>query len=255
MTTIRYDDLVESVAAALQYISYYHPADYIAHLARAYEREQSAAAKDAIAQILTNSKMSAIGHRPICQDTGIVNVFLKVGMGVRFEGFADHGVSEAIYLNDPDSNGVELYRDRPQVFTNRHIAETFQTQLRRTDDLPKSSRLHYGVEFLHDSIVSNNLGTHSRGRGSAYAAWDIRALNRFSFTLGVREEVSRNPQHSFTPSAGAGFWINRHVKLRASASRAAAAVNPSGADPSRANNSAAGLLQKSGCVIRPQSAA
>ena len=81
MTTIRQEDLIESVAAALQYISYYHPADYIAHLARAYEREQSPAAKDAIAQILTNSKMSALGHRPICQDTGIVNVFLKIGMG------------------------------------------------------------------------------------------------------------------------------------------------------------------------------
>jgi len=86
-STIRQADLIESVAAALQYISYYHPADYIAHLARAYEREQSPAAKDAIAQILTNSKMSATGHRPICQDTGIVNVFLKVGMDVRWEGF------------------------------------------------------------------------------------------------------------------------------------------------------------------------
>ena len=85
-TTIRQEDLIESVAAALQYISYYHPADYIAHLARAYEREQSPAAKDAMAQILTNSKMSATGHRPICQDTGIVNVFLKVGMDVRWEG-------------------------------------------------------------------------------------------------------------------------------------------------------------------------
>src|SRR5574343_801208 len=87
MSTIRQADLIESIAGALQYISYYHPADYIAHLARAYEREQSAAAKDAIAQILTNSKMSAEGKRPICQDTGIVNVFLKIGMDVRWEGF------------------------------------------------------------------------------------------------------------------------------------------------------------------------
>ena len=86
-TTIRRADLVESVAAALQYISYYHPADFIAHLARAYEREQGPAAKDAIAQILTNSRMCAEGQRPICQDTGIVNVFLKIGMEVRFEGF------------------------------------------------------------------------------------------------------------------------------------------------------------------------
>jgi len=97
MTIIKQDDLIESIAAALQYISYYHPADYIEHLARAYEREQSPAAKDAMAQILTNSKMSATGHRPICQDTGIVNVFLKLGMDVRFEGFAaDQSLEDAI---------------------------------------------------------------------------------------------------------------------------------------------------------------
>ncbi len=87
-TTIKYTDFVETISAALQYISYYHPADYIAHLARAYEGEASPAAKDAIAQILSNSKMCAEGHRPICQDTGIVNVFLKIGMEVRFAGFA-----------------------------------------------------------------------------------------------------------------------------------------------------------------------
>jgi fumarate hydratase class I len=109
-TTIRRADLVESVAAALQYISYYHPADYIAHLARAYEREQSAAAKDAIAQILTNSKMCAEGRRPICQDTGIVNVFLKIGMDVRFDGFAageslEDAINEGVRrgYNDPDN--------------------------------------------------------------------------------------------------------------------------------------------------------
>jgi fumarate hydratase class I len=90
-TTIRRDDLIETVRAALQYISYYHPADYIAHLARAYEREQSPAAKDAIAQILTNSRLSAEGKRPMCQDTGIVNVFLKAGMDLRWEGFEGHG--------------------------------------------------------------------------------------------------------------------------------------------------------------------
>jgi fumarate hydratase class I len=87
-TVIRQDDLVESIAAALQFISYYHPADFIRHLAMAYEREQSPAARDAIAQILTNSRMCAEGHRPICQDTGIVNVFLRVGMDVRFEGLS-----------------------------------------------------------------------------------------------------------------------------------------------------------------------
>ena len=107
-TTIQQADLIESVAAALQYISYYHPADYIAHLARAYEREQSPAAKDAIAQILTNSKMSATGQRPICQDTGIVNVFLKVGMDVRWGGFTgslDDAINEGVRraYNHPDN--------------------------------------------------------------------------------------------------------------------------------------------------------
>ncbi|MFZ5568272.1 MAG: fumarate hydratase [Pseudomonadota bacterium] len=107
-TIIKQADLIESIAAALQYISYYHPADYIAHLARAYAREQSPAAKDAIAQILTNSKMSAMGHRPICQDTGIVNVFLKVGMNVRWEGFTgslEDAVNEGVRrgYNHPDN--------------------------------------------------------------------------------------------------------------------------------------------------------
>ncbi len=107
-TTIRHEHLVDTVAAALQYISYYHPADYITHLARAYEREQSPAAKDAIAQILTNSRMSAEGKRPMCQDTGIVNVFLKIGMDVRFEGFpgsVEDAVNDGVrkgYLN-PDN--------------------------------------------------------------------------------------------------------------------------------------------------------
>jgi len=86
MTVIRQEDLIQSVADALQYISYYHPMDYITALGRAYEQEQSPAAKDAIAQILTNSRMCAEGHRPICQDTGIVTVFLKVGMNVRWDG-------------------------------------------------------------------------------------------------------------------------------------------------------------------------
>ena len=86
MTVIRQEDFIASVAGALQYISYYHPVDYITSLAKAYEREQSHAAKDAMAQILINSRMCAEGHRPICQDTGIVNAFVKVGMDVRFEG-------------------------------------------------------------------------------------------------------------------------------------------------------------------------
>jgi fumarate hydratase class I len=101
---IQEEDFVSSIADAIQFISYYHPADYIKHLARAYEREESPAAKDAMAQILTNSRMSAEGRRPICQDTGIVNVFLKIGMDVRFNSkkniqeLCDEGVRRG-YLN------------------------------------------------------------------------------------------------------------------------------------------------------------
>ena len=85
MTVIQQADLVDSIADALQFISYYHPLDYIQAVGRAWEKEQSPAAKDAMAQILMNSRMSAEGKRPMCQDTGIVTVFAKIGMNVRFE--------------------------------------------------------------------------------------------------------------------------------------------------------------------------
>src|SRR5580698_5062964 len=112
MTVIRQEDFIASVAGALQYISYYHPEDYIRALAQAYEREQSPAARDAMAQILINSRMCYEGHRPVCQDTGIVNAFVKLGMDVRFEAapgeepldlqqMIDAGVRRA-YL-DPDN--------------------------------------------------------------------------------------------------------------------------------------------------------
>jgi fumarate hydratase class I len=127
-TTIRQADIVDSVAAALQYISYYHPPDYIRHLARAYKLEQSPAAKDAIAQILTNSRMCAEGHRPICQDTGIVNVFLKIGMDVRWQGFDGASLADAVnagvrkaYL-DPDNLLRASVLDDP-LFTRRNTRD------------------------------------------------------------------------------------------------------------------------------------
>ena len=121
MTVIRQEDFIASVAAALQYISYYHPVDYIRSLAKAYEREQSPAAKDAIAQILINSRMCAEGHRPICQDTGIVNAFVKVGMDVRFaaepseetldlQQMVDEGVRRA-YLDPNNKLRASLQAD------------------------------------------------------------------------------------------------------------------------------------------------
>ena len=127
MTTIRQDDLIDSIADALQYISYYHPKDFLDHMARAYEREQSAPAKDAIAQILTNSRMCAEGHRPLCQDTGIVNVFLKVGMDVRFEGFKgsfEDAVNEGVrraYLNPDNKLRMSVLED--PIFTRRNTKD------------------------------------------------------------------------------------------------------------------------------------
>ncbi|MCX8087429.1 MAG: fumarate hydratase [Rhodocyclaceae bacterium] len=107
MTTIKQEDFIASIADAFQFISYYHPLDYIQALGRAYEREENPAAKDAIAQILTNSRMCAEGKRPICQDTGIAVVFLKIGMNVRWEAqlslqaMVDEGVRRA--YNHPDN--------------------------------------------------------------------------------------------------------------------------------------------------------
>ena len=96
MTLITEDDVIESVADALKYISYFHPIDYIRALGRAHDAEQSPAAKDAIAQILTNSRMCAEGHRPICQDTGIVVAFVKVGMDVRWGRKAGGGATMSL---------------------------------------------------------------------------------------------------------------------------------------------------------------
>ncbi|NLZ10896.1 MAG: fumarate hydratase [Alcaligenaceae bacterium] len=125
-TVIKEDDLIQSIADAVQFISYYHPADYIQHLARAYEREQSPAAKDAIAQILTNSRMSAEGHRPICQDTGIVNVFLKIGMNVRIDSqrpmqeLCDEGVRRG-YLNPDNPLRASVLAD--PLFTRKNTRD------------------------------------------------------------------------------------------------------------------------------------
>ena len=124
--TIRESDFIQSVADALQFISYFHPTDYLEHLGRAWEREQSPAAKDAIAQILTNSRMCAEGRRPICQDTGIVNVFLKVGMDVRWDtqrslaDLVNEGVRRA--YDHPDNRLRASVVDDP-VFARRNTRD------------------------------------------------------------------------------------------------------------------------------------
>ena len=131
MTIIRQQDLIDRVADALQYISYYHPVDFIQAVAQAYEREESKAAKDAMAQILVNSRMCAMGHRPICQDTGIVTVFVRVGMNVQWQGdmsltdMVNEGVRRAYknpdnvlrasILSDPDGERKNTGDNTPAV--------------------------------------------------------------------------------------------------------------------------------------------
>lgn len=116
MTVIKQDDLIQSVADALQYISYYHPLDFIQAVNEAYEREENQAAKDAMAQILINSRMCAEGHRPICQDTGIVTVFVKVGMNVTWDATMslDEMINEGVrraYLNPDNVLRASILRD------------------------------------------------------------------------------------------------------------------------------------------------
>jgi len=125
MTTIKQDDVIQSVSDALQYISYYHPADFIKGMAAAYEKEQSPAARDAMAQILINSRMCAEGYRPICQDTGIVTVFLKIGMNVQWdatmsvEDMVNEGVRRA-YKHEHNKLRASILADPAGARKNTH---------------------------------------------------------------------------------------------------------------------------------------
>ncbi|MBW6527323.1 fumarate hydratase [Sphingomonas sp. RHCKR7] len=146
MTTIREADLIESVADALQYISYYHPMDYIRALGDAYAAEQSPAAKDAMAQILTNSRMCAEGHRPICQDTGIVTVFVKWGQDCRLESqrslqeVVDEGVRRA-YLHPENKLRASILAD--PAFTRRNTRDNTPSVLHV--EMVPGDRVHIDV--------------------------------------------------------------------------------------------------------------
>jgi len=153
MTEIREDDFVQSVADALQFISYYHPADYIEHLGRAWERERNPAAKDAIAQILTNSRMCAEGHRPLCQDTGIVNVFLKVGMDVRWDAKRS--------LADMVNEGVRRAYDHPD---NRLRASVVDDPIFERKNTRDNSPAVFHVELVPGGTVDVTVA--AKGGGS-----------------------------------------------------------------------------------------
>ncbi len=113
-----------------------------------------------------------------------------------------------------------LLRDDPEVYTNHHADESEQANVRHHQSLFTGATLAYGVEALHESIVSNNLGNHSRSRAAAYVAVDFRALKRFSLSISAREEVYRSWSGEFCPTIAGGYWLSPRVKLRASASRA-----------------------------------
>ena len=153
MTTIREEDFVQSIADALQHISYYHPLDFITAMAEAYEREESPAARDAMAQILVNSRMAAEGRRPMCQDTGIVVVFVRVGMEVRWEASA--GVQEMV------NEGVRrAYTDADNVLRASMVASPIGARVNTRDNTP--AVVH--TELVPGDRVEVRLG--AKGGGS-----------------------------------------------------------------------------------------
>lgn len=113
-----------------------------------------------------------------------------------------------------------LFRYDPQIYTNRHLEDSWQGSLRRHDDLPHHAILSYGVEGLSEAINSTNLGIHSRTQGSAYAVYDLRFAKRFSLSAGLREEVYGAHQVATSPSVSGAAWLSARLKLRASVSRA-----------------------------------
>src|SRR5258708_4309553 len=112
-----------------------------------------------------------------------------------------------------------LLRDNPSIYENNHIDKSWQADLRRHDQVTKNSALFYGAEGIHESIVSNNLGDHDRSRGAVYLDYDMRALKRFSFSVGAREEIFSSTHGEFNPTAAAGVWLKPSLKLKGSVSR------------------------------------
>jgi fumarate hydratase class I len=170
------EHLVQSVADALQYISYYHPVDYIRALGRAYERERSPAAKDAIAQILTNSRMCAEGHRPICQDTGIVNVFLTIGMDLRWEA--------GLNLEDAVNEGVRrAYLDAGNTLRASVLADPAFARTNTRDNTPAVIHMqvvpgaHLGVD-----VAAKGGGSEAKSKfvmlnpSDSIADWVLRTV-------------------------------------------------------------------------------
>lgn len=154
-TVIRQQDLIDSVADALQFISYYHPVDFIQAVHQAYEREQNPAAKDAMAQILINSRMCAMGHRPICQDTGIVTVFVTVGMDVQWDA--------EMSLTDMVNEGVRrAYKNPDNVLRASILADPDGARKNTGDNTP--AVIHYNI------VPGNTVDVHVAAKGGGSEA-------------------------------------------------------------------------------------
>ena len=158
MTVIRQDDFIQSIQDALQHISYYHPVDYIKALGEAYTLEQSPAAKDAIAQILTNSRMCAEGHRPICQDTGIVVAFVKVGMNVKWDA--------TMSVTDMVNEGVHrAYLQPDNVLRASILADPAFTRKNTRDNTP--AVIHYDIvpgDFVEVTVAAKGGGSENKSK-------------------------------------------------------------------------------------------
>jgi len=188
MTVVKQEDLIQSVADALQYISYYHPLDYITSLGRAYELEQSPAAKDAIAQILTNSRMCAEGRRPICQDTGIVTVFMKVGMDVRW---ASHSGAATLSVTDMVNEGVRRAYLYPENVLRASIVSPPEGARKNTKDNTPAV-IHY--EIVPGSTIDVQVA--AKGGGSE---------NKSKFTMLEPSDSIADWVLKTVPTMGAGW--------------------------------------------------
>ena len=183
MTIIKQDDLIQSIADALQFISYYHPVDYIQAVGRAYDREQSPAAKDALAQILTNSRMCAEGHRPICQDTGAVVVFMKIGMQVQWDS--------SMSLQDMVNEGVrQAYLHPDNKLRASMVSPPIGNRVNTKDNTPA---------IVYTEIVPGNeveIGLAAKGGGSE---------NKSKFTILNPSDSLVDWVEKTLPTMGAGW--------------------------------------------------
>ncbi len=183
MTTIDVDDFIESIAAAVQYAAVYHPPDFLRRLGDAYAREEGEAAREAIAQILVNSRMSAMGRRPICQDTGVANIFLKVGMEVRWHGLANRSLQELV-----DEGVRRGYTDRDNPLRFSVVEDPLFERRNTFDNTPAIVHVELVAgDRIDVTVATKGYGAENKARftvlnpSGSVADWVVRTVE----TLGA----------------------------------------------------------------------